>query len=130
MVLDKSDARTVKVLPSDKPVVEHSSYGSLGRDSAHHGSTDFSKSQCNSYTNSNSIEFKKSTKCSCRGYCKYNSINGTNFGDYGFIPLQPLGIITEKGINTGLKMGFVNLHRLLNHQGIPNCIDSQFHIPN
>ena len=39
-------------------------------------------------------------------------------------PLQPLGIITEKGINTGLKMNYVDLHKLLNHQGIPNSIES------
>ena len=123
MVLDKSDAGVAKAFPRDKPVVEHSSYGSLGSNSVHNGSTYFSKYQCSS------IEFEKSNKCSCRGYCKYNSINGTNFGDYGFIPLQPLGIITEKGINTGLKMGFVDLHKLLNHQGIHNCIERQFQIP-
>ena len=26
-------------------------------------------------------------------------------------------------------MGYVDLHKLLNHQGIPNCIESQFQIP-
>ena len=47
--------------------------------------------------------------CSCTGYCKYNSINGTNFGDYGFIPLQPLDIITDKGINTAKQRVIVDL---------------------
>lgn len=46
----------------------------------------------------------------------------------GFIPLQQLGRFIDKGINNGLKMGYVDLHKLLSHRGIPNCIDGQFEI--
>ena len=58
-----------------------------------------------------------------------NLINGSSSGDYGLIHLQPLGGLTNKGIKTGLKMGCVDLHKLLSHRGIPNCVDSQFEVP-
>ena len=96
---------------------------------AHWGGILSATAALTSYMKSNSVEFEKSNKCTCMRYCKYNSINGTNFGDYGFIPLQPLGILTKKGINTGLKMGYVDLHKLLNHKGIPTVLRANFKSP-
>ena len=68
-------------------------------------------------------------QCKCIGQCKFDNVNGSNPGDYGFIPLQPLGRIKQKGTSLGLKMGYVGLHKLLSQSCIPNCIGSQFEIP-
>ena len=29
--------------------------------------------------------------CQCTGVCNFEKINGSSSGDYGFVPLQPLG---------------------------------------
>ena len=127
----KSDTVVTETLPSNKSTVEYSSCGQLGRDSVHNGSTDCFKSVAGraSHTSSNSTEYNNLDGCPCKSQCKYDSTNGMNFGDYGFIPLQPIGKIIDKGFNIGLKMGYVDLHKLLIHKGIPNCIDSQILIP-
>ena len=54
MVLDKSDAGVAKTLPRDK---HESSIAHMAHWGGIPSTTDSSKSQCSSYTSSNSIEF-------------------------------------------------------------------------
>ena len=67
--------------------------------------------------------------CQCTGVCNFEKVNGSSSGDYGFLPLQPLGKIIEKGSNLGLNMGYVDLHKQFGHSCIPNCVGSQYSIP-
>ena len=60
--------------------------------------------------------------------CIYDMINGTNYDDYGFIPLQPLGRLYNRDLNCNPKMGYVDMHKLLCHTGEPNCIGAQIPI--
>ena len=79
-------------------------------------------------TNNSTHNFGNISLFSCPDECKFDMVSGSNSGDYGFIPLQQLGRFIDKGINNGLTMGYVDLHKLLSHRGIPNCIDGQFEI--
>ena len=51
--------------------------------------------------------FNNINLCSCTGKRKFDMVNGSNSGDYGFISL---GQFIDKGINNGLKLGSVDLH--------------------
>ena len=67
--------------------------------------------------------------CQCIGVCNFEKVNGSSSGDYGFVPLQTLGKIIDKGANLGLNMGYVDLHKQFGHLRIPNCVGSQYSIP-
>ena len=68
--------------------------------------------------------------CFCVGACKIKFVNGSHAGDYGFIPLQPLGRLTN---NTGSSRegdnNYADLHNKLVNIETPNCAGLQFKIP-
>ena len=67
--------------------------------------------------------------CQCIGVDNFEKVNGSSSGDFGFIPLQPLGKIIDKGCNLGLNIGYVVLHKQFGHSHISNCVGSQYSIP-
>ena len=59
-------------------------------------------------------EQKIASTCLCVGACKFKFVNGSRAGDYGFIPLQPLGRLTTNTCpsHDGNK-NYVELHNKL-----------------
>ena len=83
----------------------------------------FKVSQSCSCKNSDFSSSKHS--CTCTSSCIYDMVNDSNSDDYGLIPLQPLGCFFNKQTDCNVNMGYVDMHQLLCHTGVPNCIGEQ-----
>ena len=73
-------------------------------------------------------EQKSASMCLCA--CKFKFVIGTHAGDYGFIPLQPFGRLTNNTCPShDSDNNYVDLHNKLVNIETPNCAGSQFKIP-
>ena len=67
--------------------------------------------------------------CLCTGKCRFNYINGLHAGNYGFIPLQPLGRFRNNSNPSQVgDNNYVHLHNRLVNRETPNCAGPQFKI--
>ena len=67
--------------------------------------------------------------CLCIGTCIFKSVNGSHAGDYGFIPLQPLGRFRNNSNPSQVgDNNYVHLHNRLVNRETPNCAGPQFQI--
>ena len=68
-------------------------------------------------------------QCSCLGKCRFQITNGSHAGDYGFIPLQPLGRFTDNPNPNHIgDNSYISLHNRLSDRKNPNCSGPQIRI--
>ena len=64
-------------------------------------------------------------QCSCLGKCRFQITNGSHAGDYGFIPLQPLGRFTDNPNPNHIgDNSYISLHNRLSDRKNPQLFRS------